>query len=352
MDHRPLNVLMWHVHGGYTNSLVRLPHRILLPTTSERGPFGRGRGTTWSWPSTAIEVDCDDLLEHQIDVAIIQRVDELHMLERWSGRKPGVDFPVVYLEHNTPGGSIPFTRHHMANRSDCVVVHVTHFNAAMWDTGTTPTHVIEHGIVEPEVRWSPEIPHAAIVVNDPIRRGRAVGTDLIPMLGNAAPIDVFGMRVRHLAEHLDMSAGQLTAYEDLPQAVMHERLALRSVYLHPNRWTSMSLSLIEAMMIGMPVVAFATTEVSRAVPAGAGCVSTDVRELGRAVRELISDPGLAAQAGRIAREAATARYGLQRFIDDWDSLLREVVHAQSATPPITLRDDVNVELKTTADMAR
>jgi glycosyltransferase involved in cell wall biosynthesis len=339
MEQRPLNVLIWHVHGGYTNSLVQLPHRVLLPTTAERGPFGLGKGTTWNWPN-AVELDCDDMPAQPIDVAIVQRVDELHLLQRWSGRTPGVDFPVVYLEHNTPGGSIPYTRHHMSDRSDCVVVHVTHFNAAMWDTGSTPTRVIEHGVVDPGQRWNREIPHAAVIVNDPIRRGRAVGADLLPSFAQLAPIDVYGLRSAGLAEHLG-GIPDLFGHDDLTQSVMHDEIARRALCLHPNRWTSMSLSLIEAMMLGMPVVAFATTEVTRAVPHGAGCVSTDVNELRRAMQQLVTDPARANEAGAVARQAAMERYNLERFIADWDSLLRDVVgHGPATIRDISVRDAV------------
>jgi glycosyltransferase involved in cell wall biosynthesis len=339
MEQRPLNVLIWNVHGGYTNSLARLPHQVLLPTTAERGAYGLGKGN-WKWPN-AIEVDCDDLAAQPIDVAIVQRVDELHLLQRWSGRKPGLDFPMVYLEHNTPGGSIPFTRHHMSDRSDCVVVHVTHFNSAMWDTGSTPTRVIEHGVVDPGQLWLAEIPHAAVIVNDPVKRGRAVGADLLPFFAQVAPIDVYGRRSAALSEQLG-GVPDLVGHDDLEQQAMYAEIARRAVCLYPNRWTSMSLSLIEAMMLGMPVVAFATTEVTRAVPPAAGCISTDVDELRQAMAQLVRDPGRAQHAGQAAREAAMTRYNLERFINDWDSLLRDVVTHGPSTGSINVRDVVTV----------
>ena len=66
------------------------------------------------------------------------------------------------------------------------------------------------------------------------------------------------------------------AIDDLPQDCLHDELARRRVYLHPIRWTSLGLSLLEAMHLAMPVVALATTEVAEAVPPEAGVVSTDV----------------------------------------------------------------------------
>ena len=111
---------------------------------------------------------------------------------------------------------------------------------------------------------------------------------------------------------------------DLPQAELHDALAQRRVYLHTTRWTSLGLSLIEAMHLGMPVVALATSEVPLAVPAGCGVVSTDVDALVRATRELLADPDAAADLGRRGRAHARRRYGLERFLDDWDRLFKEV----------------------------
>ena len=101
-------------------------------------------------------------------------------------------------------------------------------------------------------------------------------------------------------------------------------MARRRVYLHPMRWTSLGLSLIEAMHLGMPVVALATTEAPEAVPAEAGVVSTRVDVLETAVRRLLDDPEQARLMGKAARAVALARYGLPRFLADWDALLADV----------------------------
>jgi glycosyltransferase involved in cell wall biosynthesis len=101
-------------------------------------------------------------------------------------------------------------------------------------------------------------------------------------------------------------------------------MARRRVYLHPIRWTSLGLSLLEAMHLGMPVVALGTTEVHEAVPPAAGVVSTKVDVLAGAMRRLVDDADEAAERGRAARAAALERYGLARFLADWDDVLEEV----------------------------
>ncbi|MFH9037825.1 glycosyltransferase [Streptomyces sp. NPDC017966] len=314
-----MRILLWHVHGSWTTAFVQGPHTCLVPVTPDRGPDGLGRARTFDWPDSVVEVPLERLREEHVDVVVLQRPHELALVDRWLGRRP----PLVYLEHNAPHGDVPDTRHPAADIPGVTLVHVTHFNRLMWDAGSTGTTVIEHGIVDPGPRWTGELPHAAVVVNEPVRRGRTTGTDLLPAFADAAPLDVFGMKTDRLAGHLGLPADRCRSYE-LVQADLHAALARRRVYVHPVRWTSLGLSLLEAMHLGMPVVALATTEVTEAVPPGAGVVSNRIDVLTDAVRDFAADPQHARRTGERARAAALARYGLSRFLDDWERLLKEV----------------------------
>ena len=310
-----MNVFLWHVHGSYTTGLVQGRHQYRLPTLPGRGPDGRGRARTWEWPPSAIEVTPDEADGADVDVVVLQRPHELeHLAERWlGGRRPGHDLPAVYLEHTSPQGRIAEMRHPAADRTDLTLVHVTHFNALFWDAGSTPTRVIEHGIVDPGYRYTGQLPRAAVVINEADRRGRVTGTDLLARLNGDVPLDLFGIGARALG-----------GIEDLPQTELHEAMALRRVYLHPVRWTSLGLSLLEAMHLGMPVVALGTTEVAEAVPPEAGVVSNRVETLHEALRRLIRDPEEARERGLAARRAARSRYSLHRFLADWDAVFEEV----------------------------
>jgi glycosyltransferase involved in cell wall biosynthesis len=314
-----MRILHWHVHGSWSTAFVQGPHTYLVPVTPDRGADGRGRARTFPWPEQAVELDPGALAGEQVDLVVLQRPHELDLVERWLGRRPGRDLPAVYVEHNTPRGDVPSSRHPMADRPDIPVVHVTAFNQLFWDCGRTPTVVIEHGIVDPGDRYTGEIPHAGVVVNEPVRRGRVTGTDLLPRFAAQAPLDVFGMAVAQLPP-----CPGIATFEDLPQARMHDELARRRVYLHPIRWTSLGLSLLEAMHLGMPVVALATTEATEAVPPDAGVVSTRVDRLEEALRAFVADPELARRTGQAARAAARRRYSLDRFLADWDRLMKEV----------------------------
>jgi glycosyltransferase involved in cell wall biosynthesis len=316
-----VRVLLWHVHGSWTTAFVQGRHEYLIPVTPDRGADGLGRAQTWSWRASAVEITKEEAAEAEVDVVILQRPQELGGLgQEWlGGRRPGREVPAVYLEHNAPQGRVNELRHVAADRDDLVVVHVTHFNELFWDCGSTLTRVIDHGIVDPGERYSGDIPAAAVVVNEAGRRGRVTGTDLLGRLGAAVPLDLFGMRSAGLA-----GAPGVRSVADLDQERLHGEMARRRLYLHPVRWTSLGLSLLEAMHLGMPVVALATTEVVEAVPPEAGVISTRVEVLADAARRLVADPEQARLMGKAARAAATSRYGLERFLGDWDVLLEEV----------------------------
>ncbi|SDK99223.1 glycosyltransferase [Nonomuraea jiangxiensis] len=306
-----MRILLWHVHGSWTNAFVQGGHDYTLPLVPDRGPDGRGRARTYDWPASVREVPWDRLRDEPVDVVVHQRPHELELAREWLGR----DVPGVYVEHNTPAGDVPRARHPLAGRTDLTLVHVTHFNELYWDNGRAPTRVIEHGVPDPGHRYTGELPRAGVVVNEPVRRARVAGTDLLPRFAARVPLDVFGMKVAGLP---------YTTHEDLPQHVMHAELARRRVYLHPYRWTSLGLALIEAMTLGLPVVALAATEAVEAVPPEAGVLSTRVDVLADALHAFVADPERASQAGKAARAAALARYGLARFLADWDRLLSEV----------------------------
>jgi hypothetical protein len=316
-----MNILLWHVHGSWTTAFVQGRHRYLLPTLPERGPWGGGRPAAWDWPATAVEISPEQLADEPVDVLVLQRPEELELAARWLRRRPGRDVPTVYLEHNAPTGPAAGSRHPAADRDDLTLVHVTHFNALMWDAGSTRTEVVEHGIIDPGYQYTGTLDAAAVVINEPLRRSRVTGTDLLPGFAQAASLDVFGMGTADLGGQLGPN---VRGCGDLPQDRMHAELARRRVYLHPIRWTSLGLSLIEAMQLGMPVVALATTEAAQAVPPNVGVCATDPARLARALRELVADRALARALGQAARQHALTHFGLDRFLDRWDQVLAGV----------------------------
>src|SRR5262249_4160015 len=81
-------------------------------------------------------------------------------------RRRGVGRPArVDLEHDPPLEH-PTDPRHWVDDPDVLLVHVTPYNALMWDAGRTPTRVIDHGVFMPEgVRYTGEVERGIVVVN-------------------------------------------------------------------------------------------------------------------------------------------------------------------------------------------
>jgi hypothetical protein len=329
-----MRVLTWHVHGSWTTSFVAGRHDVVVPVVPGRGPEGRGRAQTWHWPDRVTEAGPDELAalaaDGGIDVVVLQRPEEVDLLRRWTGLEAGRDVPAVYVEHNTPAGPVATTRHPMSDLDVVAdgtvpVVHVTAFNALMWDTGGARTLVVDHGIPDPGYRYTGEREVVGAAVNEPVRRWRVAGTDVLLEVARHVPVDVYGIGVAGLEAHRPPApAPRLTLHDDVPQAAMHDALARSRAYLHPFRWTSLGLALLEAMALGLPVLALPATEAPVAVPPEAGLLSSRPEELVATARRWLADPAEARERGAAARAHVLQHYSLDAFLHRWDAILTEV----------------------------
>ncbi|MEU7633060.1 glycosyltransferase [Nocardia sp. NPDC049220] len=311
-------------------SFVRGRHRYLVPCDGERGEWARGRcGRAWS--PNAIEIAPADLADEDIDIVVLQRPHELDLVSEWLGRAPGTDLPAIYLEHDPPTEHAALTRHPLADRTDVQLVHVTHFNRLMWDNGRCPTSVIPHGVLDPGHLYTGELSRAATIINEPVQRWRITGTDLLGPLSDAAPIDVYGTGTEQLHAALCVEPRRVCGLGDLAQDRLHAELARHRVFVHIPRWTSLGMSVIEAMYLGMPIVALGTTEASASIPAEAGVVSTEPEILTEAIRLFLHEPMFAQLTGKAARHWAQANFGIEEFVANWDRLLTESARRQHAT---------------------
>ena len=321
-----MRILLWDVHGGYTDALTRGPHDYLFLrdacVVDSTGLIATGvtaKGLVRlgeNRPANLHEVSLEQLRDDPPDVVLAQRLEEVDSCAALLGRTPGRDLGAVFLEHNTPKGDVPASRHPLADQRQWPIVHVTHFNRLFWDCGSAETRVIEHGLPDPGYRYRGTEARLAFVVNEPVRRWRTTGTDLLAEFGGA-PIDAFGIDGDLLPPRLGARCPELAFAGNLSPAELDGALVERRAYLHLNRWTSLGLSLIQAMLLGLPVVVLDTTEASRAVPQAAGVRSIDVADLVAGAGQLLADRDLAVECGRAARAHALDRYDVTRFLHAW-----------------------------------
>jgi glycosyltransferase involved in cell wall biosynthesis len=322
---RRLKILTWHIHGSYLNSLAHVPLEWYVPVKPERRDGYGGRGDYLELPDTLIEVPADYVRQIDLDAVLFQSPknvleDAAEILSPMQQR-----LARIYLEHNVPRPHAVDTRHPFDD-PDGLLVHVTQYNRLMWDNGRTPTTVIEHAVaVDPNVAYDGSIPAGITVANSMPRRNRITGLDLFLAAREQVPLQAVGMDAEKIGGRPSM------LYRDL-----HRYTSQYRFLFSPMRYTSLPLAVIEAMTIGMPVVALATTELPTVIENGiTGYISCDLDELIGRMKDLIADPSLARRLGANAREVACARFNLDRFAHDWvDAVERVVGRHPSALRPV------------------
>lgn len=307
---RPLRILTWHVHGSYLYYLVQSKQEFFLPVRPGRPEGYGGRAGSFNWPDRVFDVPAEEVRNLQFDAILFQShknylEDQYEILS-----EEQLNLPRLYLEHDPPRQHPTDTRHPVDD-PNVLLIHVTHFNDLMWDSGRTPTRVIEHGVLVPEnIRYSGELARGIVVVNGLRSRGRRLGLDVYETVRSQVPLDLVGMQSYELGGLGEIPNHKLAGFE-----------ARYRFFFNPIRYTSLGLAVCEAMMIGMPVVGLATTEMVTVVQNDvSGYLDTDVDRLVEKMKELLANPGLAKKLGEGAQRQAQERFNIFRFIRDWDDV--------------------------------
>jgi len=311
-----IKIFTWHIHGSYLFYLSQGNYEIYIPTKPEKTEGYYGRGETFPFGDNVIEIPAEEVKDHEFDCILFQTnqnflKDQFEVLSA-SQR----ELPKIYLEHDPPRQHPTDTRH-IINDPDMTLVHVTYFNRLMWDNGRTPTVVIEHGVTEPAATYSGKLNKGIVVINNLPSRGRLLGLDVFMEVRKHVPVDLVGMGTGELG------LGEVL-HPELPQFISQYRF-----FFNPIRYTSLGLAICEAMMLGIPVVGLATTELSTVIENGrSGYVHTDIDYLVEKMKLLLNDPDHAAQMGQAGRETALNKFNITRFTHQWEQLFKKVANKQ------------------------
>jgi hypothetical protein len=124
-----------------------------------------------------------------------------------------------------------------------------------------------------------------------------------------------GLPALHV-DHLDPEKPVLQ-YDDLQRALRRAR-----VYLHDGE-QEYTITLIEAMMTGLPLVSFRIPGIERYVEHGVnGFVGSTAAEIREHCRALLADDALAAKMGHASRDKALREFHEARWREDWQRIVR------------------------------
>lgn len=311
---RSLNILTWHTHGSYLYYLSQIPHRLYVVSKPGRPAGYGGRCGHMPWGDNVIDMPADEVKNQQFDCIIFQD-DHQYLHDQFEYLTPVQrKLPRIYIEHDTPREH-PTDMRHPVDDPEVLLVHVTHFNALMWDNGRTPVKVIEHGVIAPKsVAYRGSHDKGIVVVNNIAQRGRRLGGDVFAIVREQVPLDLVGMGAEAMGGLGEVQHAQLPAF-----------VADYRFFFNPIRYTSLGLAVIEAMMTGVPIVALATTEMATVIENGkSGYADTNIDALIGHMQELLRHPALARQLGEQGRKNAIERFNIQRFVTDWNAALAHI----------------------------
>ncbi|MBI5271728.1 MAG: glycosyltransferase family 4 protein [Burkholderiales bacterium] len=312
---RRLRILTWHVHGNYLYYLTQVPHDFYLVTDEARSVHHTGRSGTLPWGSNVHEVSAAAVRDTDVDIVLFQSKDawlaEQHTLLSPAQQRG----PRVYLEHDPPQAHPSDTVHWMDD-PNVLLVHVTPFNALMWHSGQVITRVVEHGVkLLAPARHTGERASGIVVVNNIDKRGRRLGYDIFRHAQRRVPLSLVGM-----------GSERCGGEGEVANTALPGRVAAHRFFFNPIRYTSLGLAIIEAMMVGTPVVGLATTELVTVIDNGRnGLIDTRLDLLIDGMQQLLADPGLARELGEAGRRTAEERFAIERFVADWNAAFRLVL---------------------------
>ncbi len=305
---KKLKVLTWHIHGSYLYYLTQTDCIFYLPYkegSSEEG-YG-GRTASFPWGENVINVPPEKIKDLEIDCILFQSKknyleDQFEILTEVQRA-----LPKIYLEHDPPRES-PTNTKHVVDNPDILLVHVTYFNQLMWNNNRTPTKVIEHGVmVDEKVSYSGEIKKGIVVINGIVKRGRRLGLDVFENVRKEIPLEIVGMGSEEVGGLGEINNRELSAF-----------IAQYRFFFNPIRYTSLGLSVCEAMMTGVPIVGLATTEMSVTIKNNySGFIDTNVNRLIQKMEMLLNDREKAKELGEGAKETAFEKFNIERFKKDW-----------------------------------
>lgn len=305
---KKLRVLTWHIHGSYLYYLTQTDCVFYLPYKDGSGEEGYGgRTRSFPWGDNVINVPAEKVKEAEFDCILFQSKknylqDQFEILTEEQR-----SLPKIYLEHDPPRES-PTNTKHVVDDPDMLLVQVTYFNELMWDNNRTQTKVIEHGVmVDEQVSYSGEINKGIVVINGIVKRGRRLGLDVFEKVRKEIPLEIVGMGSEEMGGLGEINNRELSKF-----------IAQYRFFFNPIRYTSLGLSVCEAMMTGLPIVGLATTEMSVTIKNNySGFIDTNVNALIQKMHMLLNDREKAKELGEGAKETAQERFNIERFKKDW-----------------------------------
>lgn len=220
--------------------------------------------------------------------------------------------PMIVLDHTEPPPGVSKVQMDeiMSWRGD-KHVFITEHNKRTWN-GKAEDVVIPHGIdIELFKGWEGTEDKGISIVNHFAQRDVFCGWNLWSQLASKLRIELVGE-----------NPGRSKSINDPKVMVQHINNA--KYFLNTSQLSPCPLSLLEAASCGIPVVSTANQEVPKIFTHGVDALlSNKPEELLEYCQLMLTNKELAQKIGAAGRQTIIDKFGINKFVERWDSILRE-----------------------------
>lgn len=274
------------------------------------------KGVKTGWNTTFAPIPKNHILVENIpedvvfDVVLIQ-----HKFGQYQHLKPisiNHRIPSIVLEHTTPTwNDNNYTLQLKQMRGD-VNLFISDWSRKQWLWTEDEADIIHHG-VDTEF-WSPDNrerkKEILTVCNDFINRDLPCGYNIWRRITDKLPVKVVGD-----TPGLSKAAGPNELRNSYREA---------AVYINPAPLSPIPTSLLEAMSAGCAPVSLAACMVPEIIKHGYnGFISNNEGELRGYCQQLLQDDKLRDSMGAAARQTIIEKFSLDKFVDNWNNILKE-----------------------------
>jgi len=299
-----LKVAVINVHTPYLYSLAQTRNEFFCIVNLYGQPWRHWDHAMRPRPRNVVELNYEDFSPEDYDVLVLQTPEHL------TSPLAKLDLPKIFVQHNLPDP--PFAKKEFIISSpDFTIVFPSELVKSKWILSSNMVGVaIETGIPDQFYPWQGSEKRVLAVVNHFAERDHVCGFTLWRLLTRKLPNKVVG--------HGNPGLGEpAKSFEELKLEYCRNR-----VYLHTTVSYS-CMSLREALMAGMPVV----TKLEEVPFENEVEIfkSSNLRKLRYYLELCLEDYETARRIGEAGRKKALELFNIDRFVQKWEKLLKEVV---------------------------
>jgi hypothetical protein len=231
--------------------------------------------------------------------------------------------PLVTYEHTmvypdwTPEMRVGLRK--MSGHADVFISETSKWAWGFGAKGVTVEHGIDSDLFSP-APWESRQTVALSIVNDWINRDAPCGYQYWREATKGMPVKVVGD-----------TPGLSEAAATVGELADHYRSC--RVFVNTSLVSPLPMALLEAMASGCVCISTNTCEIPNVLKdMHNGILCESPREMRAVLADVLSDPDAYRELGLQARETVRTRFGLDRFVRQWDEVLRKAADTPFTTP--------------------